>query len=99
MHIGLAQSSEPPSTASSSMVKSVGQRLKDASCRGKEFENGGTAITNGAATNGTCAKGALKHQQNGVERTLRTHQPVILSELQKNTVRVIGQYLRELGMQ
>uniref|UniRef100_A0A183C4K5 LisH domain-containing protein n=1 Tax=Globodera pallida TaxID=36090 RepID=A0A183C4K5_GLOPA len=29
---------------------------------------------------------------------LRQHQPVVLTELQKNTVRVVGQYLRELGM-
>jgi hypothetical protein len=92
MHIGLTQPSAPSSTTSAS--KSVGQRLKDASGWGKDS----ASVANGASANHN-AKGARTGQQESAERTLRMQQPVILSELQKNTVRVIGQYLRELGMQ
>jgi hypothetical protein len=93
MHIGLTQTCGPPSTATVSAVKSVGQRLKE----GKGFGSS-TAITNGATANNISnSKSATKQQHE--QRILRVHQPVILSELQKNTVRVIGQYLRELGMQ
>jgi len=93
--IGYGSGSEAAATFGSSLssIKSVGQRLKDASSRGnKDVSIGGTAV----ALNGTCvaAKGILQQKE---QRNLRF--PLVLTELQKNTVRVIGQYLRELGMQ
>jgi len=94
--IGYGSGSEAAATFVSSLssIKSVGQRLKDASSRGNKDVNigGGTAV----ALNGTCvaAKGILQQKE---QRNLRF--PLVLTELQKNTVRVIGQYLRELGMQ
>nr|CAD2176863.1 unnamed protein product [Meloidogyne enterolobii] len=93
--IGYGSGSEAAATFVSSLssIKSVGQRLKDASSRGNKDVNigGGTAV----ALNGTCvaAKGILQQKE---QRNLRF--PLVLTELQKNTVRVIGQYLRELGM-
>jgi hypothetical protein len=95
MHIGLTQQSI--GLPSATMVKSVGQRLKDASYRGKEYGNGITIATNGVS-NGVCTKNSSKQHFVAERGTLHVHQPIILSELQKNTVRVIGQYLRELGM-
>lgn len=91
--IGYGSGSEAAATFGSSLssIKSVGQRLKDASRGNKDINIGGTA----ASLNGTCAtaKGILQKEQ---QRNLRV--PLVLTELQKNTVRVIGQYLRELGM-
>lgn len=81
-----------------STVKSVGQRLKDASCRGKEFGGTNAAMLNGSAANHATGKGA-KQQNAAAERTLRMHHPIILNELQKNTVRVIGQVLLTLCIQ
>lgn len=87
--------SEAAATFGSSLssIKSVGQRLKDASSRGNKDANIGMAT----AHNGTClaTKGISQKEQQ--QRNLRA--PLVLTELQKNTVRVIGQYLRELGMQ
>ena len=71
-----------------SVVKSVGQRLKD-SCRGKEFGTNAAAMQNGSSANHAAGKGAK--QQNAADRTLRMHHPIILNDLQKNTVRIIGQ--------
>jgi hypothetical protein len=89
-------SSEAAATYGSSLssIKSVGQRLKDASKGNKDVNIGGAAVT----LNGSCltAKGVLP-QKEQLQRSLRV--PLVLTELQKNTVRVIGQYLRELGMQ
>jgi hypothetical protein len=89
-------SSEAAATYGSSLssIKSVGQRLKDASRGNKDAANiGGTAVN----LNGSCltSKGILP-QKEQLQRNLRV--PLVLTELQKNTVRVIGQYLRELGM-
>lgn len=95
MHIGLLPTSGPSLATTTSTGKSVGQRLKDASSLGKECPTMSNGVSNGHAIDHS-VKGAILRFGGQHER--RT-QPTVLSELQKNTVRVIGQYLRELGMQ
>jgi len=86
--------------------RSVGQRIKDASLKDKDATFNAPAAfceqTSMASSNQTmqinrasrttvCSSCDKRHQ-------LHQASPIMLSEIQRNTVRIIGQYLRDLGM-
>ncbi|KAL3093403.1 hypothetical protein niasHS_005917 [Heterodera schachtii] len=103
MHGGVITSGSGGASASVAATKSVGQRIKNATLK-QEHGGGAAAVANGTSYGGG-ARGVRGTPQQlsalhacQTTQFLRQHQSVALTELQKNTVRIIGQYLRELGM-
>lgn len=89
MQVGITQQS-----TSTTSGRSVGQRIKEASLKDAitTHQHGATTPSSATVTPRTSRTTISTCEQ------VVQPEPIALNEIQKNTLRVIGQYLRDLGM-
>lgn len=105
------QSGSILNNSGSSVNRSIGQRIKESASLKDHFQNGqnnnvhnlsaSCATPNTIYINGRASKTAPVLNAStfsGEKQTKRLSEQINLTGVQRNTIRIIGQYLRNLGM-